>query len=1225
MNTKLFNALTAFILFLLPGMAHGQTAPNLGTAANFVLFTTVGAVTNSGIPHLTHLTGNVASNSGSSTGFGNVDGVMDDGTVASAQCSADLLSAYLQLNSAVPTFFPSSSMGNGDTLVPGIYYIPAAATLNLNLVLNAQGNPDAVFIFQIQGSFSTSAASKVNLINGAVACNVFWKVEGLVSMAAGTTMRGTIVAHNAAINMDANDTLEGRALSINGAITTNAILAYTPLGCGSPVLTGPAAPALASTAAYGVFSSIGPVTNTGITYVTGDVGTNSGLTTGFDSLFVTGMIHPVPDASTATCAGDLANVYNYLNTLTPDINLLYPAQFGNDLVLTPHTYHMGAVLTFTGSIYLNAEGNSNAIFVLQVNGAFSTSTFSKVILINGAQAKNVYWKIDGAVHIYDNSVFNGTIVAAGAITLNNADTLSGRILTINGAVNINGDYVAIASDSTCVAPVIGGIESICAGSTTALSDSASGGTWASIDTAVATIDTSGIVTGITPGTSVIRYTSPAGCIRTTTVTVNTAPAPITGPGSVCVGSSITLSDTSSGGDWSSSNMPQATVGTSSGIVTGIANGTPAIIYTISNGCTATKTIIVGIYAGNITGHSNVCRGSSIILTDTITGGAWSASNVKAIVIGGLVTGFSAGIDTVVYTVSNLCGTDTAIKIVTIDTFRNAGAITGPSSICMGSSITLTDSVAGGMWSSSNARALVAGGLVTGVAAGLDTIRYVIANSCGIDTATKIITVNQLPNAGNIIGSSSVCVGAVTTLVDGAPGGIWNSSNATATVSGGLVTGVTSGIDTISYLVSNTCGTNTATKIMTVNPLPDAGVIMGLSSVCVGSSITLTDGVAGGIWSSSNTTATVFDGVVTGIDPGTDTAWYAITNMCGTDTAAQAITVNPLSDAGNISGPSGVCVGSVITLTDTVTGGAWSSSNTTAMVVDGVVTGIAAGTDSVIYTVTDICNTSMAIYAVIVNPLPLAPAITTQAPSSACTGTMYQNYGAAILPPADVSYYWSATNATVWAQGASDQYSLINFSETGTAYVTLTATIASTGCISQSTLTINVGDGVAQTPEVVYFNNHFVCTPSNEGSYQWGYDNIITLDSTLLVGEVNQDYLNESPDFANNYYWAMTTSGGCLQKTYYIVPSTAVQNVNANTTAVSIYPNPANSFINVDVSGAVNGVVKVDVFNMVGQKINTVMTRDNKAAIDVTTLSAGSYLITCYRDGIKITGATFIKN
>jgi len=99
-------------------------------------------------------------------------------------------------------FFPSDLLGNGQILTPGVYSISDATTLNLDLILDGQSSGDAVFIFQIGASFSTNADSKVKLINGAQACNVFWKVEGLVSMASGTTMRGTVIANNAAINIE---------------------------------------------------------------------------------------------------------------------------------------------------------------------------------------------------------------------------------------------------------------------------------------------------------------------------------------------------------------------------------------------------------------------------------------------------------------------------------------------------------------------------------------------------------------------------------------------------------------------------------------------------------------------------------------------------------------------------------------------------------------------------------------------------------------------------------------------------------------------------------------------------------------------------------------------------------------------------------------------------------------------------------------------------------------
>lgn len=432
MKTRLLYVFAIAILLFIPGVNFGQ-APDLGTAADFILFSTNGAVSNTGI---SQLTGNVGTNSGSSTAFGNVNGVMHDKDGASAKCASDLLIAYNQLNSAVPAFFPAPLLGNGTVLTKGVYSISGAATLNLGLTLDAKGDPNAVFIFQIGGSFSTNAASKIYLKNGALACNVFWKVEGLVSMASGTTMRGTIIANNSAIVISTGDTLEGRALSTTGAITVDGVLAYTPIGCGSPVLTGPVAPYLGLTECYALFSGNGAVTNSGTTNVMGDVGTNVGLTTGFDPLLVAGTIHPIADLSTAQAKADLLNEYSYLNTLPVDIELLYPAQFGRDLVLTPHTYLLNSATTLTGSLYLNAQGNANAVFVIKMNGALTTSTYSNIVLINGAQAKNVFWMIEGAVSINNYSVFRGTIVCNnGALgALNTGVELDGRALTTSGSL-----------------------------------------------------------------------------------------------------------------------------------------------------------------------------------------------------------------------------------------------------------------------------------------------------------------------------------------------------------------------------------------------------------------------------------------------------------------------------------------------------------------------------------------------------------------------------------------------------------------------------------------------------------------------------------------------------------------------------------------------------------------------------------------------------------------------
>lgn len=438
MKTKILFYPIALIM-MLSGLVVSAQAPTLGTAANFAIFSTDGAVSSNVTNSLmTHITGNVGTNTSNatSTGFGNVNGVMQDDNASSHQAATDLLVAYNQLNTLVANYFPSPLLGNGVTLTKGVYFINSQAVLDGNLILDAQNDPNALFVFQINGSFSTNAMSQITLVNGALACNVFWKVEGLVDMSTGTKMKGTVVANNAAILMAIDSNLEGRLLSTTGAITVSGIVAEIPIGCGSAILNGPTAPNLASAICYSVFSGNQNVTNSGITTIRGDVGTNVGLTSGFDNATVTGTIHPIPDASTTQCAADVLDVRTYLNALPEDIQLLFPAQFGNDLLLTPHTYLLNSATVLTNSLYLDAQNNPNAVFVIKIFGAFSTSTYAKVILLNGAQAKNIYWIVNGAVNINDYSEFKGTLVCnGGAVSVNTGATIEGRVLATSGAVS----------------------------------------------------------------------------------------------------------------------------------------------------------------------------------------------------------------------------------------------------------------------------------------------------------------------------------------------------------------------------------------------------------------------------------------------------------------------------------------------------------------------------------------------------------------------------------------------------------------------------------------------------------------------------------------------------------------------------------------------------------------------------------------------------------------------
>jgi hypothetical protein len=146
---------------------------------------------------------------------------------------------------------------------------------------------------------------------------------------------------------------------------------------------------------------------------------------------------------------------------------------------------------------------------------------------------------------------------------------------------------------------------------------------------------------------------------------------------------------------------------------------------------------------------------------------------------------------------------------------------------------------------------------------------------------------------------------------------------------GVVTGIVSGSVTISYSVTNTCGTTVATKAITVNALPNSGSIAGPSIVCTGSTITLTDSILGGTWSSSTTSVASISasGVVTGITAGTTTISYTVTTACGSAGSIRVITVGSAPTVAAITGATGVCAGSTTTLANATTGGTWSSTNT----------------------------------------------------------------------------------------------------------------------------------------------------------------------------------------------------------------------------------------------------------------------------------------------------------
>ncbi|MFT7080820.1 MAG: hypothetical protein ACJAZC_002372 [Cryomorphaceae bacterium] len=446
---KLKNLIISFTVFVIPTVMVAQTPPPLGVAADFVLFTSNGAVSNEG---LSNVIGDAGTNAGAFSGFGNINGSAHIANGVSAQAAADLNIAYSHINAQGPDSAIGVLLGSDQVLFPNIYLAPGAATLTGTLTLDGGNDPNACFVIKINGAFATAAGSNIILTNGTKACNVFWRVDGQMSMATNTIFKGSVITAGA-MPLAAGVNLEGRALSITGAISVSSLTANIPLGCDEPIISGPTAPILGDSIDYfKIFSAIGAVSNTGTTDVHGNVGSNNGAVSGFDPAFVIDTIHSIPDAITAQAVLDLAELYDDLNSMLVDIELLSPSTFGNSLVLTPNVYHLSAATMLSDTLFLDARCVSSAVFVIRINGALTTNGNPQVVLLGGAQAKNIFWQVEGAVTISGAGNLKGTIVANNsAIVLASGVTLEGKAFSTTGAVTT--DDANIATNTTLTGPI----------------------------------------------------------------------------------------------------------------------------------------------------------------------------------------------------------------------------------------------------------------------------------------------------------------------------------------------------------------------------------------------------------------------------------------------------------------------------------------------------------------------------------------------------------------------------------------------------------------------------------------------------------------------------------------------------------------------------------------------------------------------------------------------------
>ena len=850
---------------------------------------------------------------------------------------ASVVSTGVVTGNAMGTATITYSLGTGCAVTTVVAVGPSPAAITGTAVM-CEGNNVTLSDATAGGTWSSSNA------------NATVGVSGVVS---GVTAGNAIITYMMASGCYAikNVTINPVPTAISGA--TSACVGSTAI-LTDGISGGTWSSSRVATATIGATTGILAGVSTGTTIVSYILPTGCNTTLLFT-------VNPLPTAisgATSVCAGATTTLTDASSGGTwssSNTNATIDAFTGVVTGVTNGT----SIITYTlaSGCFTSRVELVNAlptVFTVTGGGAYCAGGAGMHIGLSSSTSGIRYQLYNGSSTSGSALTGTGTGLDFGAITAAGTYTVSAT----NIATSCSSDMSSSAVITVNPLPsAITGTLSLCADGTTTLADASTGGTWSTSSTH-ATIDTfTGVVSGVSSGVASVTYTLATGCSTTTVVTVNPVPGAISGDTTVCTGSATTLSNSLTGGSWSSSNLAVATIGSTSGLVSGFSAGTTIISYTMSTGCSTSRGMWVNPTPSAITGTTTLCAGLTSTLADATTGGNWSSSNTAVANIGsttGVMTGVASGSATVSYTLGTGCYATAHITVNPLP-----ASIGGTSSVCAGSSTTLTDATTGGTWTSSDITVATIGsttGVVSGIAAGAVNFTYTLSTGCMI---TRSLTVNPLP--ASIGGPTSVCPSLTITLTDASTGGTWSTTNTlgvtVGSTSGVITAGTSAGTLTITYTLPTGCN---ITGIVTVNPAPNAGVISGPDSVCMGSTVTLTESVGGGEWSSGNTAIATIgstSGVVTPVSAGITSMIYTVTNICGSADTSIIFMVIALPFADTLVGNDSVCEGDTVHLSDIITSGVWTSSNTAVATVSaaGIVTGVAAGTAIISYTVTTPCG------------------------------------------------------------------------------------------------------------------------------------------------------------------------------------------------------------------------------------------------------------------------------
>ncbi len=231
-------AMTLVATIAQPAATAAVLAVNLGSASGFAVLAGSG-ITIAGAVNSTAITGDIGTFPTTSiTGLGNVvlNGVNHAGDGVTQLAKSGLITAYNDAAGRAYDYNYADGYALTGTLASGVYNSSGSFAITGNLTLDAQGNPNAVWIFQTTSTLTTASGSNIILTGGALASNIFWQVGSSATLGTNSDFSGNILALTS-ITLDTSALVNGQVLARNGAVTMDYNVVSVP-ETGSTLLLG---------------------------------------------------------------------------------------------------------------------------------------------------------------------------------------------------------------------------------------------------------------------------------------------------------------------------------------------------------------------------------------------------------------------------------------------------------------------------------------------------------------------------------------------------------------------------------------------------------------------------------------------------------------------------------------------------------------------------------------------------------------------------------------------------------------------------------------------------------------------------------------------------------------------------------------------------------------------------------------------------------------------------